>query len=127
MLEPSRMSAASDGGLRLIPSNDSGAEPQPSSGSLARFAAIVILAALFALGLHAVFADRRALESVPAPQRAELLSRTVAELRDFCGTRASAALKDHCRELASFASGFDACQGECEELVRRELAPRPTR
>jgi hypothetical protein len=71
--------------------------------------------------------ERRALREMPAEQRSALLSRTVDGLRHFCGERRLAGLKDHCRDLASFAAEFEECRGECETLVRRELTPLPTR
>jgi hypothetical protein len=51
----------------------------------------------------------------------------VDELRRSCGEGRPEALRDHCRELASFAAQFDECRGECETLVRRDLTPVPTR
>ena len=71
--------------------------------------------------------DRRAIRSLPEPQRLALLSRTVDELKRSCGEGRPDALKDHCRELASFASKFDECRGDCEALAHLQLAPVPTR
>ena len=88
---------------------------------------ILLLAAVLVAVLHGLSSERKALRAMPTEQRLALLSRTVDELRQFCGPGRSDALKDHCRELASFASQFDECKGECETLVRRELTPVPTR
>jgi hypothetical protein len=71
--------------------------------------------------------ERRALRELPAEQRSALLSRTVDDLRQLCGAGRPSGLRDHCRELASFAAQFEECRGECEALVRRELTPIPTR
>jgi hypothetical protein len=71
--------------------------------------------------------ERRAIRAMPDRQRLELLSRTVDDLRQLCGEGRPPGLEDHCRELASFAAHFDGCRGECQALVRRELAPVPTR
>ncbi len=101
--------------------------PQPSSNWLTRiFVALVALAIVLGIALQST-SERRALRAIPDAQRAELLSHAITELRDLCGPAASGAVKDHCREVASFASRFDACRGECEQLVHRELAPSPTR
>jgi len=58
---------------------------------------------------------------------AEQPGATVDDLRQLCGEGRARGLEDHCRELASFAARFDECGGECEVLVRRELAPVPSR
>jgi hypothetical protein len=71
--------------------------------------------------------ERRALRDLPPEQRSALLSRTVDELREYCGEGRPAGLKKHCRDLASFAAQFEECRGECEALVHRELTPIPTR
>jgi hypothetical protein len=64
---------------------------------------------------------------VAPDERTALLSRTVEDLRRFCGAGRPPDLEDHCRELASFASRFDECRGECEALVRPLITPTPTR
>jgi hypothetical protein len=88
--------------------------------------AVAIASALYAV-LSGPSSERRAIREMPREERAALLSRTVTELREFCRPGRPDALADHCRELASFASRFDDCQGECEALVRRELIVNPTR
>jgi hypothetical protein len=85
-----------------------------------------IAAAMIAV-LAGLARERRALGELPADQRNALLSRTVDELRQFCGAGRPSGLRNHCRELASFAAQFEECRGECEALVRRELTPIPTR
>ena len=88
--------------------------------------ALAIVATLIALA-SASPSQRRSLRALPDEQRSVLLSRTVDDLRTFCGDGRPEALADHCRELASFAAQFDECAGECAALVHRELAPAPTR
>lgn len=88
-------------------------------------AALAIVAAL--VWSNSGIPDRRAIRSLPEPQRLALLSRTVDELKRSCGEARPDALKDHCRELASFASKFDECRGDCEALTHLQLAPAPTR
>jgi hypothetical protein len=88
--------------------------------------ALAVIAALAAI-VYGVSSERRAIRSLPGEQRLAVLSSTVDELRQFCGEGRPAALRDHCRELASFAAKFDECRGECEALVRRQLATAPTR
>ena len=87
---------------------------------------LVLVAILTALSWNPMSA-RRALRALPDEQRAALLTRTVDELRLSCGEGRPAVLAGHCRELASFAAQFDACSGDCEALVRRQLTPVPTR
>jgi hypothetical protein len=86
-----------------------------------------VVAAVMVTVLAGLATERAGLRRIPAEQRSALLSRTVDELRQFCGEGRPAALKDHCRELASFAAHFEECRGECEALTRRELTPVPTR
>jgi hypothetical protein len=88
--------------------------------------ALAIASALYAV-LSGPSAEQRAIRAMPRAERAALLAQTVAELREICGPGRPDALADHCRELASFASRFDDCRGECEALVRRELTVNPTR
>jgi hypothetical protein len=90
---------------------------------------LVVLAMLVMLvvALAGQSSQRRGLRALPDEQRLGLLSRTVEELRRSCGEGRPEALRDHCRELASFAAQFEECRGECETLVRRELTPIPTR
>jgi hypothetical protein len=88
-------------------------------------AALAIVAAL--VWSNSGIPARRAIRSLPETQRLALLSRTVDELKRSCGEDRPDALKDHCRELASFASRFDECRGECAALTHLQLAPAPTR
>lgn len=98
----------------------------PVEWPLAALAILVSLALALAGGTIAS-SPRGALRDLPAQRRAALLSRTVGELREACGEDRPAALRSHCRELASFAASFDECDGACVKLVRRALVPEPTR
>ncbi|WP_248346171.1 hypothetical protein [Anaeromyxobacter paludicola] len=113
--------------LRLVRA-DATPAPGPGRATRHRRPAAWLLAGV-ALGalLWASASPPGALRAIPAGERAALLSRTVDELRRSCADGRPQALADHCRELATFASRFDECGGPCAELVRRELAPRPTR
>jgi hypothetical protein len=121
------MSLAAQGGLRLV----TGGGSSPSrAGRVTRWlplllAALAIAVAAYVSDLSA--ARERAVRALPEQQRLGLLSRTVDELRRSCGEGRAEALADHCRELASFAAGFEECQGDCKALVRRALEPVPTR
>ncbi len=88
--------------------------------------ALAIVAMLIALGWGRP-SERRGLHALPDEQRRVLLSRTVDDLRQFCGEGRPEALAGHCRELASFAAQFDECAGECAALAHHQLAPVPTR
>lgn len=90
--------------------------------------AVAVLLAAVVVGVRVeLSAKRRALRTLPAEQRAAVLARTLEELRETCGPGAPDVLRDHCRELASFAAQFDDCRGECEALVRGHLTSSPTR
>jgi hypothetical protein len=88
---------------------------------------VAVVAAAIVAVLVGVARDGRGLRDLPPEQRSALLSRTVDELRQYCGEGRPDALRQHCRDLASFASQFEECRGECEALVHRELTPVPTR
>jgi hypothetical protein len=119
------MSAATREPLRLV--HAPGRRPAGARRGLQL--AVVIAAVLAAVVALAVSMSSRArgLRALPAEERAALLSRTVDELRRFCGEGRPRALEEHCREQASFAAQFDECRGECETLVRPLLTPAPTR
>lgn len=70
---------------------------------------------------------RRTARSIPDEQRVAVFERTLDEVQRSCGGRPDGVLGEHCRELASFLSRFDECRGECEALVRGQLAAKPTR
>ncbi len=80
-----------------------------------------------AVAVATVRTGRRAVHAIPDDQRMAIYSRTLDDLKQLCGDRPPEALKDHCRELASFISQFDECRGECEAIVRNQLGPDPTR
>jgi hypothetical protein len=119
------MNLALHGGLQLLPGEARGrSRARPMVGWLVLVLAIAaMLVALSSLPSS----ERRALHALPDEQRRALLSRAVDDLRQFCGEGRPDALADHCRELASFGARFDECTGECEALVRHQLAPAPTR
>lgn len=87
-------------------------------------ASLVAVLVAVALGLRS---EREGLRNLPDAARTELFTRTVDELRQFCGEGRPRALDAHCRELAAFAAQFDACRDECKAIVSPHLAPRPTR
>ena len=118
------MSAATHEPLRIVPS------PRRRAFATGRRVYLILVLAVVAASAVAIFtslSDRRGVRGLAPEQRAALLSRTVGELREFCGAGHPAALDDHCRELAGFAAGFEECRGECEALVRPFLTPTPTR
>ncbi len=88
---------------------------------------VVAFLLLVILIASAVRSERAGVRELPGEQRSALFTRTVDELRQFCGDGRSSALDAHCRELAAFATQFDECKDECRALVRPHLAPRPTR
>jgi hypothetical protein len=122
------MRLALHGGLHLLPGF--GRSRIPARSNAGRILPTLVMLAIFAVLVAMLFLpspERRALRALPDEQRLAVLSRTVDELRQFCGTDRPDALKDHCRELASFAAEFDECRGECAALVHHQLAPAPTR
>ena len=122
------MEPAVHGGLRLLSGDGHGrSRARPAARWLV--SAFVVLAIAVVLGaiIWAPSSQRRALRALPDQERLALLSRTVDDLRQYCGEGRPDALRDHCRDLASFAAQFDECSGACETLVHHELAPAPTR
>jgi hypothetical protein len=119
------MSAATQQPLRLV------RPPRPSAFASGRRVYLVLVLAVVLAAAAAVLSslssERSGVRGLAPEQRAALLSRTVDELRQFCGAGHDAALADHCRELASFAAQFKECRGECETLVRPVLTPTPSR
>jgi hypothetical protein len=119
------MSAAAQEPLRLVTAPR---PPARRSGKRVYLAVvIVVLLATLAAVATSLSPGRRGLSGVAPEQRAQLLARTVEELRQFCGPGHAPALDEHCRELAAFAARLEECRGDCEELVRPFLTPKPTR
>ena len=125
VLDQSAMRTRADGGFQLLPGGGR-VEARSGTGWLAPAVVALAIAVLVAI-VSGISSERTAIRALPGEQRLSVLSRTVDELRQFCGERPPEALKDHCRELASFAARFDECRDECESLVRRQLVPAPTR
>ncbi len=88
---------------------------------------VVAFLLLVILIASAVRSERAGIRELPGEQRTALFTRTIDELRQYCGDGRSLVLDAHCRELAAFVAQFDECRDECRELVRPHLAPRPTR
>jgi hypothetical protein len=126
MLGLGDMTAATHGPLRILPGARHPRAARAGDWLLPRALAALVVAALVGV-LFQASSERRALQALPAERRAALLARTVEELSLTCGAGRPDALRNHCRELASFAGQFDECRGDCEVVVRRELAPAPTR
>jgi hypothetical protein len=128
MLLAVSMRAAVHGVIRFLPV-DGHARSQARSATdwLLTSFVVLVLVAVLAATIAGLSSERRALRSLPYEQRLALLSRTVDELRQSCGADRPAALKGHCRELASFAGQFDECRGERAALVHCQLTPPPAR
>jgi hypothetical protein len=129
MLRESCMSSAARPDLRVVEGrlgDQAHKRPDMTRLLLATFVVLAIATVVFAIG-GSLTSVRRGVRALPEPERRTLLSRTVDELRQYCAPGRPEGLASHCHELASFASQFDECRGECETLVRRELTPVPTR
>jgi len=119
------MNLALPGGVPILPGSARGrTRAHPKAGWLVPV--LTVAAMIVAFG-STPSSERRRLRALSDEQRSALLSRTVDDLRRFCGDGRPDALTGHCRELASFAAQFDECKGDCEALVHRQLAPVPTR
>jgi hypothetical protein len=125
MLDRWRMRAM-HGALHLVPARGGTPRGRKPSRLAPTSLAVALCAALLAFASSSA-SGRRALRALPPDERQAVLSRSVDELRQFCGAARPEALEDHCRELAAFAAQFDECRGDCEALARRQLAPTPTR
>jgi hypothetical protein len=120
------MSAAAHRGLRLLPGERCSRERRTTEWLFPTFVVLAVVAVLVAT-VSGLSSERRAIRALPDEQRLAALTRTVAELRQFCHDGRTDGLASHCRELASFAAQFDECRGECAALVRHQLAPAPRR
>jgi len=122
------MSVATSRRLRVYPGgrHARGQARRTNDWLLPAFFVLAVAAVLIALATsHS--SERTAIRALSGEQRRASLSRIVSELKQFCGEGRASGLEGHCRELASFAAQFDECRGECEALVRHELAPVPRR
>lgn len=117
---------ATRGALQLVPGGGGNRAKRKKGWLVITSVALAMLAVLVTI-VSAYSPERQALRALPDDQRRAVLSRTVDELRRFCGDERPDALKEHCRELASFAAQFEECHGDCEALTHRQLAPNPTR
>ncbi len=91
------------------------------------FVALSVALAALVIGIASGSWKRRGVATLPDHQRLALYARTIRELREFCGERRSDALRDHCRELASFAEEFTECRTDCRALAGQQLVQEPTR
>jgi hypothetical protein len=96
-------------------------------GTLLNAAILVALVAVLATIVASVGDERRAIRALPVGQRVALYTSQVEYLRSFCGEARPDVLTDQCRTIAEFVSQFEECSAECEDLVRHNVAPRPTR
>lgn len=111
--------------LRVVPRR--GGRAPRSRGWLAPAALALALVAMLSLIGLGTSSERRRLRALPPQQRLAVLARTVEDLRASCEVGPQNAVREHCRELASFASLFDECDGECQRLVHVQLIPNATR
>ena len=71
-------------------------------------------------------AERRAVRSLPEPERLGLYRRTMENLETVCEPAAPRSMRDFCRRQAEFATHFPECDRACQEIAHRHLA-LPTR
>jgi hypothetical protein len=83
-------------------------------------------AVVVALVTSLVGADQRALQRLPAHERAALYQRTMENLTSVCAMEGKGSLNDFCRDQAQFALMFPECDGTCMATAR-ELLRTPTR
>ena len=126
VLDQPAMRTAANGGSQLL-AGVGRARARSRTGWIASALVVVAAVAVVLASASGISSETRAIRALPGEQRLSVLSRTVDELRQLCGGGRPEALRDHCRELAAFAARFDECRGDCASLVRRELAPAPTR
>lgn len=114
------------GALHLVPGRGR-SRPRRSASWLAPVSLAVAVVALLVVLAYGRWSGRRAILALAPEERQVVLSRTVDDLRRWCGGGRPDGLRDHCRELAAFAARFEECRGDCEALARHLLAPNPTR
>ncbi len=115
------------GTLRALPGGGGAPETRARTGWLGAAGIALVVVAIAAAIISGLGSRQRALHALPEDQRLALYSRTLGDLREFCGDGRPEALRDHCRELASFVVQFAECRGECQELAARQLVSAPTR
>jgi hypothetical protein len=91
----------------------------------------VMGAAVFLLGLIAVFSRSQTLSEIralPAVERAGVYQRSIDDLERSCTTWASksGALRDHCVQQATFVLLLPECHAQCQDLAR-SILPRARR
>ncbi len=126
MLGGSGMTSPPSGELRVL----RGGGVRVGGGPIARLMPGFVslgVAMAFAIGVASGSWKRGGVAALPDDQRVALYARTIEELREFCGERRPDALRDHCRELASFAEKFTECRIDCRALARQQLVQEPTR
>jgi hypothetical protein len=96
-------------------------------GSLLPISILVAFATLLVAIAVKVGGERRAIRALPDAQRALVYTRTMDDLRAFCGENRLGALRDHCVNLSEFVAQFQECNSECEALVRSQRERHPTR
>jgi hypothetical protein len=118
--------------LHLIDSSAAPAPAVPPAGPAlaARKAAwgAAALACLlgFALLLLHASAEQRALQTLPAAERAALYHRTMETLTSLCAAEGKRDLRDLCRGQAQLALLLPECDGACQATAREQLRT-PTR
>lgn len=83
-------------------------------------------ASLVALVAFLLGADQRALQRLPAHERAALYERTMENLTSVCASEGRRSLHDFCRDQAQLALMFPECDRTCVATAR-ELLRIPAR
>jgi hypothetical protein len=102
--------------------------PETKRSAVTAIGCVIVLVLIVVSGLaFNSWSQERTLCTLPAEERAALVSRTADELHRFCGQGRPDALTRYCHELASFAASFHGCQEACGSLADCALAPAPIR
>jgi hypothetical protein len=126
MLGGPDMTSPPSGELRVLHGGGVRASRDPIARLMPGFVTLSVAMAL-AIGAASSSWRRRGIATLPDDQRLALYARTIEELRELCGERRPDALRDHCRELASFAEEFTECRIDCRALTGQQLVREPTR
>lgn len=84
---------------------------------LGRIAVVVVPLLLLVVWVWWLGAERRAIRSMPAQERAELFETTIRGFEDLC-TPPRTGLENHCRREASFLINFPECDDHCLSITR---------
>ena len=84
-------------------------------------ALVAALAAAILILIRSEYAERRAIEEMPAAERQALYARTVQNLNAICSPPEDA-MRDFCHHQANLVLEFSECDRSCQALANQQLS-----